>query len=318
LIKQLRSQEVGIIYISHFLEEVFRVADRITVLKDGRVIETKTSSDTSLPRVIRSMIGRDPSLFYQRERPAIGETVLEVRRLTRGDVLRDISFELRRGEILGFGGMVGAGRSELMNAVFGAERPDSGEIYLKGRLCRFQNPTDAIRSGLALIPEDRKELGLFTLRSVLENAAIVSNQAKGPLLHRRGERRTVTELVRNLRIVTSGLHQPVGVLSGGNQQKVVLGRWLATRAEIFIFDEPTRGVDIGAKEQIYELMIGLIKAGKSILMVSSDMPELISLSDRIAVLREGTLVTILDARQATEEKLLEFFLGVAENSETSL
>jgi ribose transport system ATP-binding protein len=310
LIRDLAGQGIGIIYISHFLEEIFRIADRITVLKDGQVIETKAASQTNLAAVTRSMIGRDPSLFFERERAQIGEVILEVRGLTRQDRFKNVSFDLHRGEILGFGGIVGAGRSEVMNVLFGADRRDAGRVRLRGSEIRPKTPWDAIAQGLALIPEDRKLLGLFSLRSVLENAAVVTNQAHGFLLDHRAEQTKVSGLIQQLRIVTAGMQQPIGFLSGGNQQKVILGRWLLSRAEVFIFDEPTKGVDIGAKEQIYELMVMLAKEGKAILMVSSDMPELISMSDRIAVMRHGELVTIVQSKAVTEHQLLEFFLGI--------
>jgi ribose transport system ATP-binding protein len=311
LIRDLAGQGIGIIYISHFLEEIFRIADRITVLKDGQVVETKAAGQTNLAAVTRSMIGRDPSLFFERERAQIGEVILEVRGLTRQDRFKNVSFDLHRGEILGFGGIVGAGRSEVMNVLFGADRRDAGQVKLRGREIRPRTPWDAIAQGLALIPEDRKLLGLFSLRSVLENAAVVTNQAHGFLLDHRAEQTKVSGLIRQLRIVTAGMQQPIGFLSGGNQQKVILGRWLLSQAEVFIFDEPTKGVDIGAKEQIYELMVMLAKEGKAILMVSSDMPELISMSDRIAVMRHGELVTIVHSKAVTEHQLLEFFLGIA-------
>jgi ribose transport system ATP-binding protein len=311
LIRDLAGQGIGIIYISHFLEEIFRIADRITVLKDGQVVETKAAGKTTLAAITRSMIGRDPSLFFERERAEIGEVILEVRGLARQDRFKDVSFDLHRGEILGFGGIVGAGRSEVMNVLFGADRRDAGQVKLRGREIRPRRPWDAIAQGLALIPEDRKLLGLFSLRSVLENAAVVTNQAHGFLLDHRAEQTKVAGLIQQLRIVTAGMEQPIGFLSGGNQQKVILGRWLLSRAEVFIFDEPTKGVDIGAKEQIYELMVMLAKEGKAILMVSSDMPELISMSDRIAVMRQGELVTIVHSKAVTEHQLLEFFLGIA-------
>jgi ribose transport system ATP-binding protein len=310
LVRDLAGQGIGIIYISHFLEEIFRIADRITVLKDGQVVETKAAGETNLAAITRSMIGRDPSLFFERERAEIGEIILEVRGLTRRDRFKNVSFDLHRGEILGFGGIVGAGRSEVMNVLFGADRRDAGEVKLRGREIRSKTPWDAIAQGLALIPEDRKLLGLFSLRSVLENAAVVTNQAHGFLLDHRAEQTQVAGLIQQLRIVTAGMEQPIGFLSGGNEQKVILGRWLLSRAEVFIFDEPTKGVDIGAKEQIYELMVMLAKEGKAILMVSSDMPELISMSDRIAVMRHGELVTIVHSQAVTEHQLLELFLGI--------
>jgi ribose transport system ATP-binding protein len=226
------------------------------------------------------------------------------------DLFANVSFDLYRGEILGFGGVAGAGRSELMNVIFGARKRDSGEIFLNGRSINPDSPRTAIAQGLAMIPEDRKTLGLFDLRSVLENIAIVRNEATSLLLNHRHERRAAEDLIERLHIATSGFDQSVGYLSGGNQQKTILARWLLSNALVLIFDEPTKGVDIGAKEQIYELMVKLVNQGKSILMVSSDMAELLAMSDRIAVMRDGALVTVVNAKDVTEQELLGHFLGI--------
>jgi len=256
------------------------------------------------------MIGRDRSLFYDRGVCQTGEVVLQVRHLSRHGLFENVSFDLQRGEILGFGGVVGAGRSALMNVIFGADRRDTGDIILDGRAINADSPREAIDRGVAMIPEDRKVLGLFDLRSVLENIAIVTNEAHGLILNHRQENTAAEELIDRLRIVTAGMRQAVGFLSGGNQQKAILARWLLSKARVFIFDEPTKGVDIGAKEQIYDLILTLAKEGKSILMVSSDMPELLSVSNRIAVMREGKLVTTVYSKDVTERDLLGYFLGI--------
>ena len=310
IVRKLTSQNIGVIYISHFLQEVFTIGDRITVLKDGQVAGTFDVRSTDLATITKSMIGRERALFYDRDAVDTGGVVLQVRDLSKHGEFEDVSFDLHQGEILGFGGVVGAGRTALMNALFGADRKDKGNIILNGRTIDPDSPREAIKQGLAMIPEDRKALGLFDLRSVLENIAIVTNETHGLLLNRRQENTIVEELVEQLHIVTAGTRQAVGSLSGGNQQKAILARWLLSKAQVFIFDEPTKGVDIGAKEQIYDLMVKLAKDGKSILMVSSDMPELISLSNRIAVMREGRLVTIIHAKEVTEQVLLEYFLGI--------
>jgi ribose transport system ATP-binding protein len=310
IVRKLTSQKLGVIYISHYLQEIFAIGDRITVLKDGQVVDTFDVHRTDWRTITKSMIGRERSLFYDRAAVETGAVVLQVRNLSRCGHFENVSFDLHQGEILGFGGVVGAGRTALMNVIFGAERRDTGEIILNGRSLSPASPRDAIDQGMAMIPEDRKVLGLFDLRSLLENIAIVENETHGVALDHRRENAAVEEIVKRLHIVAAGIQQMVGFLSGGNQQKVILARWLLSKAQLFIFDEPTRGVDIGAKEQIYNLMVTLAKDGKSILMVSSDMPELMSLSTRIAVMREGKLVTTLPSKQVTEQELLGHFLGI--------
>jgi ribose transport system ATP-binding protein len=312
VIKSLAAQNRGIIYISHFLREVFELGDRVTVLKDGRVTGTFDVRDTNMAAVTKSMIGRERSLFYDRDAVEPGEVVLQVRNLARRDHFKQVTFDLRKGEILGFGGVVGSGRSALMNVIFGADRRTAGEILFNGRRFNPATPTDAIALGVAMIPEDRKILGLFDIRPLLENVAIVQNEAKVLVLNHPLENRTVGQLIKRFHIVSAGIQQLVGSLSGGNQQKAMLARWFLSNATLYIFDEPAKGVDIGAKEEIYRFMVELAKAGKSILMVSSDMPELISMSDRIAVMRNGTLVTIVNAKDITERELLVHFLGINE------
>jgi ribose transport system ATP-binding protein len=309
LVRKLASRNIGIIYISHYFEEVFEIGDRITVLKDGQVVNTFDARSTDLGTITRSMIGREPSLFYDRAQVETGDVILKVRGLSRHGLFDDVSFDLHRGEILGFGGVVGAGRSEVMNVIFGADERTAGEVILNGVAMSSPSPRQSIEKGVAMLPEDRKALGLFDLRPVLENMAIVSNEANGPVLNHRKEVSAVEALIRRLQIVTAGIWQPIGFLSGGNQQKAILARWLLSNAHVFIFDEPTKGVDIGAKQQIYELMVGLAKEGKGILMVSSDMPELISVSDRIVVMREGRVVATVKSKGVTEHELLGYFLG---------
>lgn len=313
IVRKLTSQKLGLIYISHYLQEIFEIGDRITVLKDGQVVDTFDVRGTDLRTITKSMIGRERSLFYNRDAIETGALVLQVRNLSRFGHFENVSFNLHRGEILGFGGVVGAGRTALMNVIFGADRRDTGEIILNGHPLNPDSPRDTIEKGMAMIPEDRKVLGLFDLRSLLENITIVANQTSGFVLDHRRENAAVQEIVKRLHIVAAGIRQMAGFLSGGNQQKVILARWLLSKAQVLIFDEPTKGVDIGAKEQIYNLMVQLAKDGKSILMVSSDMPELMSLSTRIAVMREGKLVATLHSKQVTEQELLGYFLGIHDN-----
>ena len=313
LAKSLAAQNRAIIYISHYLREIFEIGNRVTVLKDGRVTGTFSVPNTDMAAITRCMIGRERSLFYDRDNVDPGNVVLQVKSLGRHGHFEHVNFELREREILGFGGVVGSGRSALMNVLFGAARATSGEIILSGRTLNLDSPTDAIAEGIAMIPEDRRSLAMFDLRPLLENIAIVDNEANHQLLNHAQENNAVQALVNRLHILTAGIKQRVGSLSGGNQQKSILARWLLSNARVFIFDEPTKGVDIGAKQQIYQLMVELIKSGKSILMVSSDMPELISMSDRIAVMRNGELVSILNAKGVTERELLEKFLGIDES-----
>jgi ribose transport system ATP-binding protein len=313
LVRKLTAQKIGIIYISHYLPEIFEIGDRVTVLKDGRVVDTLKVRSTDLQTITRNMLGQERALFYERNHVQTGEVALRVRNLSRRGQFEKVSFDVYRGEILGFGGLVGAGRSALMNVLFGADHSDAGEIVLNERPIVPKSPREAIGQGLAMIPEDRKLQGLFDIRSVLENIVIVQNETNVLFLDHRQENAAVGDLIDRLHIVTQGAQQPVGFLSGGNQQKVILARWLLSKAQIFIFDEPTKGVDIGAKAQIYDLMIQLTQQGKSILMVSSDIPELVSMSDRIAVMRNGELVTVLAAQEVSEQELVGYFLGINDN-----
>lgn len=313
LIRKLASQNIGIIYISHYLEEVFEIGDRITVLKDGEMVNTFKASEVDLEKITTSMIGRKRDQFFQREEVKKGEVILSVENLNLKNKVKDISFELKKGEILGFGGIVGAGRTELMNILFGASEKDSGIIKINNQEIDISSPNEAVENGIAMIPEDRVDLGLFNLRSLLENIAIISNQDSLLHLKHKREKKLVEKMVDSLNIITEGFEQAAGYLSGGNQQKTVIARWMLSNADIFIFDEPTKGVDIGAKEQIYDLIIELAKKDKGILMVSSDMPELISMSDRIAVMREHKLVDIISSQAVEEHQLLEIFLGIENN-----
>jgi ribose transport system ATP-binding protein len=312
LIRDLKAKGIGIIYISHYLEEVFEIGDTITILKDGESMGTFPIGLVDLDTVIRKMVGRDASLFYTKETVEPGPVQVEVRHLGRRGAVEDVSFEVRAGEIFGLGGLVGSGRSELVNLIFGADRKESGEILIGGRRITVRSPYDAVRAGICLITEDRKKLAMFSPRSVAENIAIVHNERyEPPVLSLRAERRRVREMVKRLSIaVTDQDNQTIAELSGGNQQKAIIGRWLLSDATLYIFDEPTKGVDVGARAEIFRLMVELAKAGKSIIMVSSDMPELISMSDRIGVMRGGRLTHVLDRRGITEETLIKHFIGV--------
>ncbi|MBO8167312.1 MAG: sugar ABC transporter ATP-binding protein [Kosmotoga sp.] len=311
IIENLRRRGIGIIYISHYLEEIFKIGDRVTVLKDGLNMGTYNISDITVDEIVQKMVGRNAALFYKKTPVEIGNVMFEVRNLSKSGVVDNISFFVRKGEIFGFGGLVGSGRSELVSLIFGVEKADSGEIYLNGKRLIVDSPEDAIKKGIALITEDRKKFGMLIGRNIVENTALVHTENFGGILLNHTEERELTyNVVKKLSIAVQDDSQNVEELSGGNQQKMMISRWLLDNFEIYIFDEPTKGVDIGAKEQIYQLMTELAKSGKCIIMISSDMPELISLSDRIGVMRSGKLVEILDNKDISEEELIKHFIGV--------
>ena len=313
ILRKITRQGVGVIYISHHLEEVFEIGNRITVLKDGAKVATHEVQAVSQELLIQEMVGRPAELFYTREKLHSSEMhhgVLEVVNL-RGGVVKEASFQVHAGEIFGIGGMVGSGRTELVRLLFGLDKREGGKIVLEGQDVTPRSPLDAIAKGICLITEDRQKTGLVLVRSVKENITLASlNLGPGEILNLRREREVVRELVAKLRIVTPHIEQEVVNLSGGNQQKVVLAKWLLTNGKVYIFDEPTRGIDVGAKEEIYRLMMELVRAGKFVIMVSSDMPELIALSDRVGVMCNGRMVQILEGEAITEEKILACALGM--------
>jgi ribose transport system ATP-binding protein len=312
IIRELKKKGIGIVYISHYLEEVFEIGDRITILKDGESMGTFGVNQIDMATVIRKMVGRDASLYYTREEVTPGPVQAEVRHLGRRGAVEDVSFSVRQGEIFGLGGLVGSGRSELVNLIFGADKKDSGEILISGRPVRINSPSDAVRAGICLITEDRKKLAMFPTRNVIENISLVHNERSEPsVLNLAAERRRVHHMVQRLKIAVSDeATQTIGELSGGNQQKAIIGRWLLSEATLYIFDEPSKGVDVGARAEILGLIVELAKNGKSIIMVSSDMPELISMSDRIGVMRGGRLTQVLNRQGVTEEQLIKCFIGV--------
>ena len=306
IIQNLKQRGIGIIYISHYLEEIFMIGDRVTILKDGKLVNTYDVASVDIETVIRGMVGREASAFYHRKKIPLGPIQVQIQNLSKKGVLHPVNFDIKKGEILGIGGLVGAGRSELVGLIFGIQQPDSGKVIINGKEAVIHNPRDAIRAGIGLITEDRRKLGLFIGRNLIENMALVHNDVfKGFIVDRDEEKELSNLMVEELSIATSDINQLVEELSGGNQQKVVIARWLLDDATLCIFDEPTKGVDIGAKQQIYELMVELAEKGKSIIMVSSDMPELLSLSDRIVVMRDNRVVEILDNQQIKEEDLIK-------------
>ncbi len=310
IIRQLRDRGVGIVYISHRMDEIKQITDRITVMRDSRYVDTVNTADTTIDRIISMMVGR--TIFE--DRPALPEdqgqaVVLEVKDLNRGKVLKDINFSLKRGEILGFAGLMGAGRTEVARAVFGADPIDSGEIYVHGKKAHIHNPSDAVRHGIGYLSEDRKRYGLALGMDVETNVVLASMRkflsALG-IVNAQRTRSTAETQVQNLAIKTPGIQQKVKNLSGGNQQKVIIGKWLTANTDILIFDEPTRGIDIGAKNEIYKLLNELVQQGKSIIMISSELPEVLRMSHRVIVMCEGRITGNLPIREATQEKIMTY------------
>jgi ribose transport system ATP-binding protein len=310
-IRVLKARGIGIIYISHRLEEIRQIGDRVTVLRDGHRIGTLDAAEARTEELIRMMVGRELGQQFPRRRRPPGEPALELRHLRLGDVLHDVSLTVHRGEIVGLSGLVGSGRTALARVIFGIERPDSGEIRVFGQPVRIGSPYAAARLGLAFLTEDRKALGLFQIRPVSDNIilAAVRRLFPGWWIGAARERAVAQDYVSRLRIQTPSLGQLVQFLSGGNQQKVVLAKWLATKARIFILDEPTRGIDVGAKREIHRLMDDLVAEGTPILMISSEMPEVLGMSDRIYVMRDGRLVGEYRSEDATQERLMKSAVG---------
>lgn len=310
IIRQLRDKGVGIIHISHRLEELKQISDRITVMRDGRYIDTVPTPDTTIDKIISMMVGRT---IYESapEVPedANQEVVLEVKNLNRGRALKDINFKLKRGEILGFAGLMGAGRTEVARAIFGADPVDSGEIYIQGKKVQIKSPLDAVKYGIGYLSEDRKRYGLALGMDVEMNVVLASLKKFIKSLgwvHKAKTRSTAEHFVKALSIKTPSLQQQVKNLSGGNQQKVVIGKWLTADTDILIFDEPTRGIDVGAKSEIYHLLNDLARQGKSIIMISSELPEILRMSHRIVVMCEGRITGELDSVEATQEKIMTY------------
>ena len=305
-IRKLKKAQVGIIYISHRMSELKQIADRITVIRDGEYIGTKDTKTTDNDELIAMMVGRQLTNYYTRTFGNPTEKVLEVKNLRDGKLLKDVSFHLFKGEILGFAGLVGAGRSELMKCIFGIDPFQSGEILLNGNPAVIRNPDEAMKKGIALVPESRKLEALFPDQTVKYNITI---KALGEFIHgihvnNAQETKITREYVDKMAIKTPTYQQVVGNLSGGNQQKVVIGRWLATKPKILILDEPTRGVDVGAKAEIYAIMNNLVKEGVAIIMISSELPEVINMSDRVVVMSNGRITACLPREGLTQEKIM--------------
>jgi len=305
IVKQLRDEGITIIYISHRLDEIFGLCSNVSVLRDGRHIDTIPVASVDRQGLINMMVGREMGQEYPKEVGNVGGTILEVKNLSRG-ILQDISFEVKSGEVFGISGLVGAGRTELARAILGIDKPESGEVYVRGKKVHYRTFADAIRDGLGLIPEDRKLQGLVQIMSVKRNTTLVNMKRvlRAGVISSSLEEKLSKEYADKLHVVTPSMETEVQYLSGGNQQKVVIAKWLFQNSEILFLDEPTRGIDVGAKAEIYRLINRMAKEGKTIIMISSEMPELLGLCDRIMVMHEGHKMGELNAAEATQEKIM--------------
>ncbi|MDH7785611.1 inositol transport system ATP-binding protein [Ochrobactrum sp. 19YEA23] len=308
IIRDLRSRGIGIVYITHKMNELFEIADEFSVFRDGSYVGTHASSDVTRDDIIRMMVGREITNMFPKEKAEIGDVILSVNGLTLRGVFHDISFDLRRGEILGVAGLVGSGRSNVAEALFGVTPATSGSIRINGRETDIRAPSDAMREGMALLTEDRKETGCFLPLSILENmqiAALQENYAHAGFVDERRLTLQCEEMRKTLRVKTPNLDERIENLSGGNQQKVLIARWLMTQPEILILDEPTRGIDVGAKAEIHRLISQLAQRGVAVIMISSELPEVLGMSDRILVMHEGHMTGILDRADADQVKIME-------------
>ena len=320
IVNDLRADGVTVIYISHKLEEVMRISDRVSIMRDGRMVSTYDIADVNTDKIVEEMVGRSVSQSYPQRPSHPGEDApiaLEVKGLTRNGVFRDISFQLRKGEILGFAGLVGSGRTEIVRAIFGADKLDSGEIYINGEKVKIPTPKVAIAKGLALLTEDRKSQGLHLHMPLSKNVSSANLKAvvRGLFINRKVERDTCNEYIDTLAIKTPSSEQKAVNLSGGNQQKVVLAKWLFANSDIIVLDEPTRGIDVGAKMEIYNLMNDMVAQGKSIIMISSELPELLAMSDRVVVVYEGNHKGTLVGDEITAENVMQTILRKQEVAE---
>ena len=305
-IRRLKAKGVGIVYISHRMSELSEISDRVTVLRDGEYVGTRVTLETDNSELISMMVGRELQNYYTRTFSTSKEILLEVKNLNSGSFLKDVHFDLKKGEILGFAGLIGAGRSEVMRCLFGIDPISSGEIIINNNLITIRSPEDAMNQGIALVPESRKEEALFPQQSVKFNTTIkvLQNFIKGIMVDYGKETQIAQKYVDDMSIKTPSLNQVVGNLSGGNQQKVIIGRWLATAPKILILDEPTRGVDVGAKAEIYSIMNDLALQGVSIIMVSSELPEIINMSDRVVVMSNGLVAGCLEREELSQERIM--------------
>ncbi|SKB98684.1 inositol transport system ATP-binding protein [Dyadobacter psychrophilus] len=308
IIKDLKTKGVSVIYISHKMDEIFEISDTITVLRDGKYIATQSASELDKQSLISMMVGREIDHMFPESNSEKGELALSVRALSKKGQFSDINFEVHAGEILGFAGLMGAGRTEIARVIFGLDKQDSGEIRIKNKSVINKTPRQAIENGIGYVSEDRKGLGFIPGMSVKDNTTLasMSHHRKGIFINKSGEEASTTKMIADLRIKTAGMDQKVTYLSGGNQQKVVIGKVLLASPEIIILDEPTRGVDVGAKFEIYKLIRSLADKGIAIIMISSELPEILGMSDRILVLSKGKQTAILTSEEATQELIMKY------------
>ncbi|MDR1706544.1 MAG: sugar ABC transporter ATP-binding protein [Prevotella sp.] len=315
IVNKLKNSGVTIVFISHKLEEIFNICDRVTILRDGKYIGTKLCSEIDLEHLVHMIVGYELSELFPKEQIEIGDVILEVKGISDGKVLNDVSFNLRKGEILGVWGLMGAGRTEIMRTIFGIDKAKSktgGTILLHGKRVRINSPSHAIKVGFGMVTEDRLHTGIFANMSVLKNITLckLSSFMKFGLLSKKIEMEQGTNAAKNYNVKAGSMNQPIGSLSGGNQQKVILARWLMLKPDILILDEPTRGIDVGSKSEIHKQIGQLVKEGISIILVSSEMPEVLGISDRILVIREGRVAAEYDTKIATKEQLIKSAFGV--------
>ncbi|MFD1040431.1 sugar ABC transporter ATP-binding protein [Virgibacillus byunsanensis] len=311
VVHALRDQGVSIIYISHRMEEIFEICDRITVLRDGQYIGNEYIAETSFKEIVKMMVGRELGERFPPKDNSIGDVILEVESLTRTGYFDNISFEVRKGEVLGVAGLMGAGRTEIMEAIFGFHKKDNGIVKINGKPLNIKHPHDAVKAGLGYITEDRKAKGLVIDASIRENISLTNLElvSKNGVISGAKEKELVEKLIKRLHVRTTGGDQEVKSLSGGNQQKVVIAKWLGIQPKVLILDEPTRGVDVGAKQEIYTIMNELTKNGVAIIMISSELPEVLGVSDRIMVMHEGKTTRFLNREEATQEKIMTAATG---------
>lgn len=311
--RELRDRGIGIVFVSHKLEELFELCDRVEVIRDGQYIDTRDIKDWTNDSLIAAMVGRTLDNLFPKEFGTKGEVALKAEHLMEGGVLDDVSFEAYNGQVLGFAGLVGAGRTETMRAIFGADPLDSGKIFIHGKEVKIKTPRHAIQNGIAFLTEDRKGQGLVLQESIRNNVILANMKGftSGLFLNDKKISEATEANIRDLRIKTPSANEIVGQLSGGNQQKVVIGKWVNTDADIFIFDEPTRGIDVGAKIEVYNVMNRLVKEGKCVIMISSEMPEILGMSDRVIVMRGGRVMATVDrdSKHFNQESLMKAAWG---------
>ncbi|BDF57967.1 ribose import ATP-binding protein RbsA [Christensenellaceae bacterium] len=308
VIADMKKKGVTIIYISHRMDEIFKIGDNISVMRDGEYVGQWPIDETDEQSLIKNMVGRTITNMFPKEEVPIGDVVLEVKNLTRKGEFRDVSFSVRRGEILGFSGLVGAGRTELAKAIYGVTRPDSGEIWLNGKKMKFAIPKNALDAKIAYVPEDRKQYGLNLIGSIKDNIAVTSwdKLSKGSLIDSKAEKELSLRMIEKLGIKVASEKHPGSSLSGGNQQKVVLAKFLSQDLDVLILDEPTRGVDVGAKSEIHKLVVEAARSGVAVIMISSELPEILGMSDRIIIMHEGDVTGEVNGQEASQELVMAY------------